>query len=146
SVGGLLTPVGSPPNLIGRRLIEDATGNGIPFFTWMVLAAPLVMLMFIVLCVLLVVLNKLETRHIEGVEEHVREERAKLGPMGAGGRNTLIAFGVAVVLWVFPGVVALATAGEGSFYENVLARLDEGAVAIVAAALLFVLPIDWSRR
>ena len=27
SVGGLLTPVGSPPNLIGRGLIEEATGR-----------------------------------------------------------------------------------------------------------------------
>ena len=27
SVGGLLTPVGSPPNLIGRGLIEEATGE-----------------------------------------------------------------------------------------------------------------------
>ena len=31
SVGGLLTPVGSPPNLIGRGLIEEATGERIPF-------------------------------------------------------------------------------------------------------------------
>jgi sodium-dependent dicarboxylate transporter 2/3/5 len=29
SVGGLLTPVGSPPNLIGRGLIEEATGEKI---------------------------------------------------------------------------------------------------------------------
>ena len=27
SIGGLLTPVGSPPNLIGRGLIEKATGK-----------------------------------------------------------------------------------------------------------------------
>jgi sodium-dependent dicarboxylate transporter 2/3/5 len=30
-VGGLLTPVGSPPNLIGRGLIEEATGERISF-------------------------------------------------------------------------------------------------------------------
>lgn len=30
SVGGLLTPVGSPPNLIGRGLIEEATGRRSP--------------------------------------------------------------------------------------------------------------------
>ena len=38
SVGGLLTPVGSPPNLIGRELIEKATGEPIPFGTWMAMA------------------------------------------------------------------------------------------------------------
>ena len=40
SVGGLLTPVGSPPNLIGRGLIEEATGERISFFQWMMLALP----------------------------------------------------------------------------------------------------------
>ncbi len=40
SVGGLLTPVGSPPNLIGRGLIEEATGERISFFQWMMLARP----------------------------------------------------------------------------------------------------------
>ena len=35
SVGGLLTPVGSPPNLIGRGLIEEATGERISFLEWM---------------------------------------------------------------------------------------------------------------
>ena len=35
SVGGLLTPVGSPPNLIGRGLIEEATGETISFLDWM---------------------------------------------------------------------------------------------------------------
>ena len=34
SVGGLLTPVGSPPNLIGRGLIEEATGETISFTQW----------------------------------------------------------------------------------------------------------------
>src|SRR3712207_3400955 len=31
SVGGLITPVGTPPNLIGRGLIEEATGERIGF-------------------------------------------------------------------------------------------------------------------
>ena len=146
SVGGLLTPVGSPPNLIGREFIEQNTDESIPFFTWMLLAFPLVLLMFLALCLILVRLNKPEAKRIEGVEQYVREEHAKLGPMGKGGRNTLIAFGVAVVLWVFPGVVALFTEGEGDFYDGVAERLDEGAVAIIAASLLFLLPMDWSRR
>ncbi|WP_251040121.1 SLC13 family permease [Arthrobacter sp. ISL-72] len=40
SVGGLLTPVGSPPNLIGRGLIEEATGERISFAQWTATAAP----------------------------------------------------------------------------------------------------------
>ena len=34
SVGGLITPIGSPPNLIGIGLIEQQTGTSISFFQW----------------------------------------------------------------------------------------------------------------
>lgn len=146
SVGGLLTPVGSPPNLIGRELITQETGEQIPFFTWMLLAFPVVLLMFIALCVVLLRLNRPETKRIEGAHEYVRDERAKLGRMGAGGRNTLIAFGVTVSLWIFPGFVALVTGGEGTFNEQVATYLNEGAVAVLGASLLFLLPVDWERR
>ena len=39
---------------------------------------------------------------------HIKEELRKLGPMSAGQRNTLIAFGVTVLLWLLPGFVAIA--------------------------------------
>ena len=146
SVGGLLTPVGSPPNLIGRAYLEQELDITIPFFQWMVLAAPLVLMMFLVLCVVLIRLNKPEAKHVEGVEDFIAQERSKLGAMGTGGRNTLIAFGVAVTLWVLPGVVGLATGGESDTYDWLLEHLDEGAVAIFAASLLFLLPVDWGRR
>ncbi len=146
SIGGLLTPVGSPPNLIGRAYLEEEVGITIPFFQWMLLAAPLVLIMFLVLSLVLVRLNRPEVKSVDGVDGYIREERDKLGRMGRGGRNTLVAFGVAVTLWIFPGVVGLVTGGESAFYDSVVERLDEGAVAIIAASLLFVLPIDWARR
>ena len=51
SVGGLLTPVGSPPNLIGRGLIEEATGERISFAQWIGTALPICLLMFVALAV-----------------------------------------------------------------------------------------------
>ena len=79
SVGGLLTPVGSPPNLIGRGLIEEATGERISFTQWMLAALPICALMFVALVVILLLLNKPEIKHLEGVEQYVASERAKLG-------------------------------------------------------------------
>src|ERR671915_316401 len=68
SVGGLLTPVGSPPNLIGRGLIEEATGERISFLEWMLAALPICALMFVVLCAILLTLNRPELKRLEGVE------------------------------------------------------------------------------
>jgi sodium-dependent dicarboxylate transporter 2/3/5 len=137
SVGGLLTPVGSPPNLIGRDLIEQATGERISFVDWMVMAAPICALMFIALTVILLLLNKPEIRRIQGVEEYVRRERQALGGLSRAERNTLVAFAVTVTLWITPGIVALAAGTESGSYETVSARLDEGVVAVLGASLLF---------
>lgn len=146
SVGGLLTPVGSPPNLIGREMIEQKTGETITFFDWMGMAVPICALLFVVLAVVLLLLNKPEIRRLEGIEEYVRTERDRLGRFSRAEINTMIAFGVTVALWIFPGVVALAVGTESSFYILIHDRLDEGIVAVVGAALLFLLPVDWRNR
>ena len=145
-VGGLLTPIGTPPNLIGIAFIEDETGVSISFFEWVLTALPIVVLMFIALCTILILLNRPEVRRISGAVEYIAEERSKLGPFSKGERNTLIAFAVAVSLWVLPGVIALIFGDESTAYTLIYSRLDEGTVAIIGAALLFTLPIDWSER
>jgi sodium-dependent dicarboxylate transporter 2/3/5 len=145
-VGGLLTPIGTPPNLIGIGFIEQATNIRINFFAWVLAAAPICLVMFVALCVILILLNRPEVRRISGAEEYVNEERAKLGPLSKGERNTLIAFGTAVTLWILPGLTALIFGDESQIYSVLYSRLDEGTIAIFAAALLFLLPIDWSER
>jgi len=146
SVGGLLTPVGSPPNLIGRALIEEATGERISFLEWVIVAVPICATMFVVLAVVLLLLNKPEVQRLEGLEEYVAAERARFGRLSRAERNTLVAFAVAVTLWILPGVVALVAGDGSSAYATVSDRLDEGVVAILAASLLFLLPTDWGKR
>jgi hypothetical protein len=101
-VGGLLTPIGSPPNLIGRGLIEEATDETITFAEWFIAALPVCLAMFVALAVVLLLLNKPEVKRLEGVAEYVAEERRKMGPLSVKERNTLIAFVTAVTLWIVP--------------------------------------------
>ena len=145
-VGGLLTPVGSPPNLIGRGLIEEATDETITFFDWILAAAPVCIAMFIVLAIVLLLLNKPEVKRLEGIEDYVADERRKLGSMSRKEKNTLIAFGTAVTLWIVPGIVGIIAGDTSKTYEDVVERLDEGIVAVLAASLLFLLPTDWKKR
>jgi sodium-dependent dicarboxylate transporter 2/3/5 len=146
SVGGLLTPVGSPPNLIGRGLIEEATGERISFAQWVAVAVPICLLMFVALAVVLLLLNKPEIRRIDGVAEYVVEQRAALGPLSRAEKNTLVAFGVTVSLWILPGIVALVAGNDSAAYDAVSERLDEGIVAVFGASLLYLLPTDWGNR
>src|SRR5690606_33214494 len=142
----LLTPVGSPPNLIGRGLIEEATGQRISFAAWMGMAIPICALMFVALAAVLLLLNKPELKRIEGVEEYVAQQRAEMGSLSRAEKNTLVAFGVTVFLWIFPGIVALFAGTDSDFYGAVSDRLDEGMVAVFGASLLYLLPVDWPSR
>ncbi len=146
SVGGLITPIGSPPNLIGIGLIAEQTDTNISFFEWTITALPVVIVMFAALCVILILLNRPEINRIPGAGEYIAEERSKLGSMSRGGRNTLVVFAMAVTLWLLPGVVNLFFGDESAIYAFLSERLDEGVVAVAAAALLFILPVNWSER
>lgn len=145
-VGGLLTPIGSAPNLIGREFIEEATGKKISFLNWFLTALPVCTAMFVILALVLTLLNRPEIKYLHGVEEYVRDERAKLGKLSTAERNTLIAFGVTVTLWIAPGIVALIAGESSSAYDAVSQHLDEGIVAVLGAALLFILPTNWKKR
>jgi len=146
SVGGLLTPIGSPPNLLGRQFIRDATGLQIDFVTWMAMAAPIVVVMFAALSVILVGLNRPEVDRIPGVRAFLDAERARLGPVSAAEWATLVAFGVAVAGWVAPGLAGLVLGETAPIAILLRERLDEGVVAILAASLLFLIPLDRSLR
>lgn len=48
SVGGILTPIGTPPNLILLGIMEEHGLEAIPFIQWMWMVAPLVAVMLVV--------------------------------------------------------------------------------------------------
>ena len=48
SIGGILTPIGTPPNLILMGVMEELGMEAIPFAKWMYMVSPLVLIMFIV--------------------------------------------------------------------------------------------------
>lgn len=150
SVGGLATPVGTPPNVIGIGFIERLTGAEVSFFEWALLGAPVAGLLACFLVVFLGRACRARVREIEGAAALVASERAKLGPWTAGQRSTTVAFAVAVVLWVFPGVVALVAGEASEAYKALQRSMPEGVAALIGALLLFLLPggrgqraIDW---
>jgi sodium-dependent dicarboxylate transporter 2/3/5 len=146
SIGGIATPVGTPPNLIGVGMLERIVGVDITFFQWMLIGLPAAILMFglVVLQFYLVGARNLTV----GAEstEMVREELAKLGPLSRGQRNVLMAFGLTVVLWVAPGIFALTGTDGTPFARAYAAAVPESIAAMIGALLLFVMPIDWTGR
>ncbi|MEO0226036.1 MAG: DASS family sodium-coupled anion symporter [candidate division WOR-3 bacterium] len=146
SVGGIGTPVGTPPNLIGIGLINNLLKIKISFFQWMLFAIPLVIIMYIVLYFLLLILHKPEINKIEAVQEFIKEARQRLGPLTPGQRNILIAFLLTVGLWVFPGFIAIFWGSEASVAKWYESHIPEAGAALLGAGILFVLPVNWQKR
>lgn len=47
SIGGILTPIGTPPNLILMGFVQEMSLQAIPFMQWVLMVAPLVLIMFV---------------------------------------------------------------------------------------------------
>ncbi len=138
SVGGIGTVIGTPPNLIGVGLIEQQIGVKISFLRWMALGAPLLLVMYLVLYLLLVRLHGPNVKKIVGIGEVIRLRREALGKWTIGQVNTTVAFLIAVFMWTFPGLLALIYGTDSVAYKSYDAHFPEGVVALIAAGLLFI--------
>lgn len=150
SIGGMATLVGTPPNLVLagqlRKLFPGAPEIG--FARWMAAALPLSLLFlaaaWFCLCWILFPLKRLGTGRGRKL---LRKEREDLGSMSRGETWTLAAFLAAVVLWLtreplplgafrFPGWSGLVPWG---------ASVQDSTVAMAAALVLFLAPVDRNR-
>lgn len=144
SIGGIITPVGTPPNLIGIGFLRKLADFHIGFVQWMLIAAPIGIVMLMVYSLLARWLYG-----IRGSDETITILTQRLGlPLTTGERNTAIGFGLAVSLWMLSGLIALLLGSEHPFVKMLEKHLPEAIPALLGASLLFVLPLDrqWKER
>lgn len=146
SIGGLGTPVGTPPNLIGIALLRQQAGLDISFDRWMLVGVPIVILVLAGLFAMFHVLAVRGVTIVEGSADLVRDELRRLGPVTRGQRNVMAAFFTTVVLWLMPGVFAIAGLGDSSAARAYAALVPESIAALIGAILLFLLPVHWPSR
>ena len=146
SIGGMGTPVGTPPNLIGIGMLNKVAGIQVSFFQWMAIGVPVVALMFGAMIAQFYATSVRGLSIAEGSTELVGQELARLGALKPGERNVLIAFATTVLLWILPGVLAIVGADRTAFAQAYAAAVPESVAAILGALLLFVLPVDWRAR
>jgi sodium-dependent dicarboxylate transporter 2/3/5 len=145
SIGGMATPVGTPPNLIGIGFIERSLGREITFFQWMTMGLPLAAVLITFLVVYLNRACPAEAGLLGESAAWIQQQKARLGRLSRGEANVLLAFGVTVTLWLLPGAVALVAGVDAPLYVWLSRHLPEGVCALLGAALLFVLPVNWRR-
>jgi sodium-dependent dicarboxylate transporter 2/3/5 len=146
SIGGMATLVGTPPNLLTAGMIERMTGVKVGFAAWLVCGAPIALVLFAasLLWVRVTQRGLSATQSASGV--------APVDPAAGdpetrrGARFTIAAFGLAGFLWLLPAVVSAVLGPSDPRAQRLGAVLPEAAVALLAAALLFVAPVSWRKR
>jgi sodium-dependent dicarboxylate transporter 2/3/5 len=146
SAGAMATPVGTPPNLIGLALIQETRGVQVGFIQWMAFGIPTALILLVLRYGLVLLLFRPALGNLQGSMERLQQESHGLGPWTAGARNTLVAFGFAIALWIGPGLLGLALGSTHPLTHLVGDRLSPGIAALLAAGLLFLLPADRGRR
>lgn len=145
SIGGLATPVGTPPNLLGKGFLQQA-GIHISFAGWMVLCVPIVVVMMVFLGVSIMRSASRGIGIASNARQAVHDELAKLGPIGRGERNVLLAFAITAALWIVPGFGSAIFGTTSPFIVRMNALVPESVAALVGAILLFILPVNWQAR
>ena len=140
SLGGLATPVGTAPNLIGLRLLEQATGHRPSFAQWCMVFAPL--------AVLSTVLTAWWLRRGAGEAKHagVTGVRHETRAWSLAERTLVPLFVGVVLLWIVPGILAGTPLQGAAWLKAWQARLPEPAVPVLGALALFLLPSGGPER
>lgn len=127
SIGGLGTLVGSPPNGITARLLEQQADIAFGFVDWMAVGVPAMLLLF----GLAYAVSVRASPPGDAAERVVLDVR----PWSTGERATTVAFALAVVGWSVPELLETFDVPGG---VELARALPGGVVAILAASILFV--------
>ena len=146
SIGGVLTPIGTPPNLIMLGFLDQMVDVHISFFQWMEWGFIAMVVYFSIAYVVLTRLFPADVERIEGAEEFIAGRIAELGSWTRAQKNTLICFAVAVVLWVMPGFLSMALTPGDPVLKMYNRLFPEAIAAMGGALLLFLMPINFSER
>jgi sodium-dependent dicarboxylate transporter 2/3/5 len=125
SVGGIGTPIGTPPNVIFMGIYEEQTGREFGFFQWMKIGVPVVIVALPIMALWL-------TRKVTLT---ANIELPTLGPWRTEERRTLLVFGLTALAWITRGD---PFGGWSTLLHIPLA--GDSTVALFAVVLMFLIP------
>lgn len=136
SIGGLGTLIGSPPNALLAGFVADRYSIEIGFGAWMMLGIPLVAVGLPLTWLLLTrwLYPVVDVPALAGGREPIRAELQAMGRPARGEKVVAAVFAVTAAAWIVRPLLGTWIPG-----------LSDAGIAIAAAVLLFVIPVDARR-
>ena len=136
TIGGLGTPIGSPPNLIFIGALEDAFPEiSIGFLQWIIFGIPMVVVLLPLAWIILCLTFKPGFSEIPGGRKLINDEYLKLGPWTRAEKSVMAIFTLTAFLWIV----------RTSLINKFLPMVDDSTIAVFGAMLLFIVPVSWEK-
>jgi len=131
NIGGIATPIGTPPNIAFISYIEKKYGYTIQFVDWVLLCTPIAVVLLVALYFVLTKwLYPNRIKSSSGTNLLINTQLSSLGKITKAEKRVLIVFVTTAVMWITKDFI------------NALhfVKLDDNMIAIAGALALFAIP------
>ena len=121
SLGGVGTPIGTPPNIIFMSVYQQTTGTELSFINWMMTGVPIVLIAIPIMAFWL-------TRKLSDMPDC---DLPKAGDWRPAGKRVLTVFGIVALAWIFRPYWSVWTG---------MTLVSDSTIAIAGVVLMFLVP------
>lgn len=140
TLGGNVTPIGSPPNVVAIGHLNNLAGIEIGFLQWMALALPVSLAAFYLVyrqCI-----NYLP----KGLSQKTKGQIEKTPSLSNRQKSVLIIFLLIVFFWIFPSVATLIFPSTSKITIFAKKNLSASVIGLFFTSVLFVVPFYSSKK
>ncbi len=147
SIGGITTLIGTPPNIIfaGAAVSLFPDLPQVNFLEWLLMALPISIVLLAFTWILLTqIIFKIPKVDMSSAQELLVEKRGELGSMQTDEKKVLAVFLVTAAGWIFRKDIIIGSvtvSGWSHLFEHP-EYINDATVAVAAALLLFIIPVD----
>ncbi len=144
SIGGVATPIGTPPNAFLIAFLRSRYGIEISFGRWMLVGLPMVVIFIPVAWLTLTRwVYPIRLHEIPGGRAVILDEYGKMGKVSRAQWTIMGIFACAVAGWTLRDPLALLAPSLKPLLRD---SIDDTVIALCAGLALFVIPTNLSRR
>ncbi|WP_305906729.1 DASS family sodium-coupled anion symporter [Methylomarinum sp. Ch1-1] len=136
NIGGIMTPIGTPPNVVFMGYLDELYTRKIDFWKWSVVTTPVAI---VLLAIMLYVLRRIYRFAVPippNFKDFIEERIQALGRIDSSQKVTVAVFLLAASLWISKGLIHYLAGSE---------FLNDTSIAILAGILLFLVPTNFQE-
>lgn len=143
TIGGLATPIGSPPNIIAIGMLQELAEVQLTFLNWMMIGGPLALVSLFILVFL--VFKKIPKQILDQPIETQGLERVYSKKLNPNEKLVIISFILTIFFWFAPSITqAFIPKHPWSIWAN--QRLDPSLIVLLTIFPLFLFPLRANKK